>query len=1065
MTLVFNEPQEGPATHALIIGVEHPSPVESGPFSAAVTAHAIADLLVGLDFDGAPLASVDLIASYSPFTKSNYQSPRDGINYSPDRPDTWSVARAIDLWRTRLRAYPPSLGFFYYAGPAAEDSFPLMLLIPGERPGIAGLEFGKLWRRMAYAGPGRQLFFIDGCPLRTNRPEGSVMDLPPAGAGGMADAPSALFRASLPGIAAKAQGSEATPLAAALREIFSSERVIGAAALGEALSQAWRERVVEAGIEIVRPFEWDAEVNFPIGVRPRAAAAAGAAAAERKPEPAVKQKEPPRKKAGKAAQKKAAQSEADRLAHDLVFVNPRARECLRLVEQGLSSAEIARRLGIAPTTVDNHIRAALKTLGLRDRQAAARLLVESEGGRAPAPVQAAATEPREPNTHFVSDDPEVERDDLRRGPLAIALGRRLHRIWCRSNGIRVPGGEEADAGGDDRSAFVLHLDAPWGGGKTSFANFLARVLNPFPRGATEPARFLHDRAGGAVGTIFIVDPPAGGGEGGDAAEWPEEARRPWIIVPFNAWQAEHCTPPWWTFYQAIRKGCFEAVWAEGREASRPAQGSAPPAPLIEERLWSWASLWRRELWWRLRNPKVLVRLATFAIAALALLILWQADVVFRGDEGPDFNAGNALGFLLAGIGGISGLWGLGALLTESVAPGTDDAAERRSLGNGDPFERFRRHFQSTIAAVRRPVMVIVDDLDRCRPDFVVDLVRGIQTLLRSPRVVFVILGDRDWIERAFEAHHAAMSKVNVGPEQDFGARFVEKAIQMSFILPEMPDASQDAYVRRVLIGPGAEAADEAAPPPSEIARQLRADYRERVGVAATPAARKQVEQELAEQYRPLLEAEAAGAVPAAGAAPPKPGAVAKAQADKVLSEERALLAAVDEKMGTALLHRLEPLARFFPPNPRQIKRIVNAITMYTAVAYLQMGIDESDERGIELAVWVIIMTEWPRTWRVLASLPQLADLLAEKDPKAALAGIDESLLPGSREATLKEVNRIRADPDLMALITEEGEGRPRLRSSSVEDFVRLTPLYSRKQRLPEEEKAANREARHGTIVP
>jgi hypothetical protein len=175
--------------------------------------------------------------------------------------------------------------------------------------------------------------------------------------------------------------------------------------------------------------------------------------------------------------------------------------------------------------------------------------------------------------------------------------------------------------------------------------------------------------------------------------------------------------------------------------------------------------------------------------------------------------------------------------------------------------------------------------------------------------------------------------------------------------------------------------------------------------------------------------------------------VAEAQAGKVLSEERALFAAVDEKMGQALLHRLEPLARFFPPNPRQIKRIVNAITMYTAVAYLQMEMDESDERGIELAIWVIIMTEWPKTWRVLASCPQLADVLAEPEPEAALDKIDELVLPGSREATLKEVNRIRADPDLLALITEAGDGRPRLRTSSVEEFVRLTPLYSRKQRL------------------
>jgi hypothetical protein len=82
---------------------------------------------------------------------------------------------------------------------------------------------------------------------------------------------------------------------------------------------------------------------------------------------------------------------------------------------------------------------------------------------------------------------------------------------------------------------------------------------------------------------------------------------------------------------------------------------------------------------------------------------------------------------------------------------------------------------------------------------VVDLVRGIQTILSSSRVVFLILGDRDWIERAFESHHHSMSAVDVGPEQTLGARFVEKAIQMSFVLPSLGPQSQRDYVQGVLL--------------------------------------------------------------------------------------------------------------------------------------------------------------------------------------------------------------------------------------------------------------------------
>src|SRR5262249_26108604 len=110
-----------------------------------------------------------------------------------------------------------------------------------------------------------------------------------------------------------------------------------------------------------------------------------------------------------------------------------------------------------------------------------------------------------------------------------------------------------------------------------------------------------------------------------------------------------------------------------------------------------------------------------------------------------------------------------------------------------------------------------------KPDFIVDLVRGMQTLLRSPRVVFIILGDRDWIERSFESHHKAMNKVSVGPEQTFGARFVEKAIQMSFILPDMHEERQKDYVRRLLLGPRA---GRYGAPAEAIKHETKAQLRE-----------------------------------------------------------------------------------------------------------------------------------------------------------------------------------------------------------------------------------------------
>jgi DNA-binding CsgD family transcriptional regulator len=59
-------------------------------------------------------------------------------------------------------------------------------------------------------------------------------------------------------------------------------------------------------------------------------------------------------------------------------LSPGQLEVLRLVDQHLSSKEIAARLGISPHTVDQRIRNAIRILGVARRQDAARLVAQAE---------------------------------------------------------------------------------------------------------------------------------------------------------------------------------------------------------------------------------------------------------------------------------------------------------------------------------------------------------------------------------------------------------------------------------------------------------------------------------------------------------------------------------------------------------------------------------------------------------------------------------------------------------------------------------------------------------------
>ncbi|WP_312573104.1 helix-turn-helix transcriptional regulator [Brevundimonas sp.] len=48
-------------------------------------------------------------------------------------------------------------------------------------------------------------------------------------------------------------------------------------------------------------------------------------------------------------------------------LSPRQTECLALAAEGLTSPDIAQRLGLSPRTVDEHLAGACRALGVRTR--------------------------------------------------------------------------------------------------------------------------------------------------------------------------------------------------------------------------------------------------------------------------------------------------------------------------------------------------------------------------------------------------------------------------------------------------------------------------------------------------------------------------------------------------------------------------------------------------------------------------------------------------------------------------------------------------------------------------
>ena len=274
--------------------------------------------------------------------------------------------------------------------------------------------------------------------------------------------------------------------------------------------------------------------------------------------------------------------------------------------------------------------------------------------------------------HVRRDDAELEHDDLGRAPLAVSLARMLHEIWCTEQGLKPFPNRKPQK---YATGFMAHIDAPWGGGKTSFANLIARTLNPnldnkspdflkklYPNRVDMSGLFMS--LAHTIGNLKLPE--------SDEYHWHQDARRPWIIVPYNAWRNQHVNPPWWSFYQTIRKTCFNSIWKEGHPLT--IQNSSSSYSTRKENWYSrlnlTVDLWCRELWWRITTPKVVFQLGVVALSVLTAFLIFNYSAEPNGGPTDQWLTTSTFGYLVAFLTGSgSFLIAVSTVISDALAPG------------------------------------------------------------------------------------------------------------------------------------------------------------------------------------------------------------------------------------------------------------------------------------------------------------------------------------------------------------------------------------------------------------
>jgi hypothetical protein len=402
----------------------------------------------------------------------------------------------------------------------------------------------------------------------------------------------------------------------------------------------------------------------------------------------------------------------------------------------------------------------------------------------------------------------------------------------------------------------------------------------------------------------------------------------WLVVEFNAWRNARVKPPWWYMLTEWKRLLARRL-------------------LADVKLLHWAWL---QLRWAWVSPSVdNVVLVAGGLLVLALFALFgdnasQIKEALKG--GPEL--------LTLVTGTIAGLVAGG----RALLLGSKQAAETFDALRTDSYRPFVRLFNMLVKSSPCPVLIVLDDLDRCDQQTVTDLLEGIQTLFRSQPVVFMAVADRHWITASFAERFELFDKGG-DKARPVGDLFLDKMFQVSVSIPALPVAVKRAYLGR-LVG------IETAPTVTAILPETALRHEEiQAAIAEAP-----------EEQRPALRAQAVARL-------------ATVQADR------------------AVEHKLLKWASYIEPNPRGMKRLVNAIGMMQARTLLEGRSVDFDA----IVLWTILDLRWPRAAAAITADPGLIDRDGEGPDPLLAAWADPMFQRIANELDEEQVRALIGAPE------------------------------------------------------
>ena len=339
---------------------------------------------------------------------------------------------------------------------------------------------------------------------------------------------------------------------------------------------------------------------------------------------------------------------------------------------------------------------------------------------------------------------------------------------------------------------TISIQAPWGGGKTSLMRMIQKMLDPDALQQVKEEVGESCRAFTLKQALKEIDEWICADTKKKLPEIPKDEKRRLLTVWFNAWKYESTNQVW--------AGLADAIM----------QQVAARLPLME----------REKFWLHLNLKRVDADKIRERIHQRILNYFWRGALVWIFGLGTGFIISvstTLIGYFnlsslaqILGWGGI-GSFSLGTVITSllkylgakqkveaepasvSLSEYLDIPDYRKELGFIHYVEADVQRVLACIPNEHRPIVIFIDDLDRCSPAKVAQVVEGINLFLAGdfPQCIFLLGMDTEMVAAALQAAHKDM--IACLPSDagiPVGWRFMDKFVQLPFLIPPTEDVTR-----------------------------------------------------------------------------------------------------------------------------------------------------------------------------------------------------------------------------------------------------------------------------------